>query len=122
MVLKSAYAATLCTGLLMLGGPALADAYKAGELLGLDLSALIEAAGPGRQIRSGSDRGQNRPQAGENGTRDCAKGHGAQDQPSACARRTAWRPHQADTAPHKTDRCPGALAEPLLPGMWVRTP
>jgi hypothetical protein len=41
MVLKSAYAAALCTGLLMLGGPALADAYKAGELLGLDLSTAV---------------------------------------------------------------------------------
>jgi hypothetical protein len=38
MVLKSAFAAALCTGLLMLGGPGLADEYKAGELLGLDLS------------------------------------------------------------------------------------
>jgi hypothetical protein len=41
MVLKSAFAAALCTGLLMLGGPALADEYKAGELLGLDLSKAV---------------------------------------------------------------------------------
>ena len=58
MVPKSAFAAALCTGLLMLAGPALADEYK--ELLGLDLSrALTDAARPGRQIRSGSDRGEN---------------------------------------------------------------
>ena len=38
MVLKSAFAAALCTGLLMSGSAALADEYRAGELLGLDLS------------------------------------------------------------------------------------
>jgi hypothetical protein len=41
MVLKSAFAVALCTGLLMLGGRARADAYKAGELLGLDLSTAV---------------------------------------------------------------------------------
>ena len=41
MVLKSAFAAALCTGLLILGGPALADEYRAGELLGLDLSKAV---------------------------------------------------------------------------------
>jgi hypothetical protein len=41
MVLKSAFAASLCTGFLMLGGHALADEYKAGELLGLDLSKAV---------------------------------------------------------------------------------
>jgi len=39
MVPKSAFAAALCTGLLMLAGPALADEYK--ELLGLDLSKAV---------------------------------------------------------------------------------
>jgi len=41
MVLKNAFAAVLCTGLLMLGGPALADEYRAGELLGMDLSKAV---------------------------------------------------------------------------------
>ena len=41
MVLKSAFAAALCTGLLMLGGPALADEYRPGELFGLDLSRAV---------------------------------------------------------------------------------
>ena len=41
MVLKSAFAAALCTGLLMLGSPALADEYSAGEFLGMDLSRAI---------------------------------------------------------------------------------
>jgi hypothetical protein len=41
MVLKSAFAAALCTGILMLGGPALADEYRPGELLGLDLSRAV---------------------------------------------------------------------------------
>ena len=41
MVLKSALAAALCTGLLMLGSPALADEYRAGEFLGMDLSKAL---------------------------------------------------------------------------------
>jgi hypothetical protein len=41
MVLKSAFAAALCTGLLMSGSAALADDYKAGELIGLDLSQAV---------------------------------------------------------------------------------
>ena len=41
MVLKSAIAAALCTGLLMSGSAALADEYHAGELIGLDLSQAI---------------------------------------------------------------------------------
>lgn len=40
MVLKSAFAAALCSGLL-LGGPALADEYRAGEFLGLDLAKAV---------------------------------------------------------------------------------
>jgi hypothetical protein len=41
MVLKSVFAAALCTGLLMSGSAALADEYRAGELLGLDLSQAV---------------------------------------------------------------------------------
>ena len=41
MVLKNAIAAALCTGLLMSGSAALADEYKAGEILGLDLSQAV---------------------------------------------------------------------------------
>jgi hypothetical protein len=41
MVLKSAFAVALCTGLLMSGSTALADDYKAGELIGLDLSQAV---------------------------------------------------------------------------------
>ena len=41
MVLKRAFAAALCTGLLLLGSPALADEYGAGEFLGMDLSRAI---------------------------------------------------------------------------------
>ena len=41
MVLKSAIAAALCTGLLMSGSAALADEYRAGEFLGLDLSRRV---------------------------------------------------------------------------------
>ena len=41
MVLKSAIAAALCTGLLMSGSAALADEYRAGEFLGLDLSQAV---------------------------------------------------------------------------------
>jgi hypothetical protein len=41
MGLKNAIAAALCTGLLMTGGAALADEYRAGEFLGLDLSQAV---------------------------------------------------------------------------------
>jgi hypothetical protein len=41
MVLKNAIAAVLCTGLLMSGGTALADEYRAHEFLGLDLSQAV---------------------------------------------------------------------------------
>jgi hypothetical protein len=41
MVLKSAIASALCTGLLMWGGAALADEYRANEFLGLDLSQAV---------------------------------------------------------------------------------
>jgi hypothetical protein len=41
MVLKSAIAAVLCTGLLMSGSAALADEYRAGELFGLDPSQAL---------------------------------------------------------------------------------
>ena len=41
MVLKSAIASALCTGLLMWGGAALADDYHADEFLGLDLSQAV---------------------------------------------------------------------------------
>ncbi|WP_275189013.1 hypothetical protein [Bradyrhizobium sp. CSA112] len=41
MVLKGAIAAVLCTGFLMSGGTALADEYRAGEILGLDLPEAL---------------------------------------------------------------------------------
>jgi hypothetical protein len=41
VVLKSAIAAVLCTGLLMSGSAALADEYKAGELIGIDPSTAL---------------------------------------------------------------------------------
>ena len=41
MGLKNAMAAALCTGLLISGGAALADDYRAGQLLGLDLSQAV---------------------------------------------------------------------------------
>jgi hypothetical protein len=41
MALKNAIAAALCTGVLMSGYAALADEYRAGELIGLDLSKAL---------------------------------------------------------------------------------
>lgn len=41
MGLKNAMAAALCAGLLISGGAALADEYRAGQLLGLDLSQAV---------------------------------------------------------------------------------
>jgi hypothetical protein len=41
MALKNAIAAALCTGFLMSGNAALADEYRSGELIGLDLSRAL---------------------------------------------------------------------------------
>jgi hypothetical protein len=41
MVLKNAFVAVLCTGLLALSGPAMADEYRPSEFLGLDLSKAV---------------------------------------------------------------------------------
>ena len=41
MVRKSIIATALCTGLLISGSAALADEYRAGELIGLDLSKAL---------------------------------------------------------------------------------
>jgi len=41
MVLKSALATAFCTGLLILGSPAVADEYGAGEFLGMDLPKAL---------------------------------------------------------------------------------
>ena len=41
MGLKSAIAAVLCTGFLIVGGAAVADEYSPGEFLGLDLSKAV---------------------------------------------------------------------------------
>jgi len=41
MVLKSAFAVALCTGLLALSGLAMADDYRPDEFLGLDLSKAV---------------------------------------------------------------------------------
>lgn len=41
MVLKSAFAAVICTGFLALGGAAVADEYRPDEFLRLDLSKVV---------------------------------------------------------------------------------
>jgi len=53
MVLKNAIATALCTGLLLSGSAALAGDYKAGELIGLDLSQAVlspKRLGPATQF------------------------------------------------------------------------
>jgi hypothetical protein len=71
MVLKSAVAAVLCTGLLIVGGAAMADEYRPSEFLGLDLSKAVlspKRLGPESQfapvpIEAKSDRAQADPDA-----------------------------------------------------------
>jgi hypothetical protein len=66
MVLKSAFAAVLCTGFLVVGGAAVADEYRPGEFLGLDLSRAVlspKRLGPETEfapvpIEAKSDRAQ----------------------------------------------------------------
>ena len=120
MVLKNAVAAALCTGLLMSGGTALADEYRAGEFLGLDLSQAVlspKRLGPETQFAPVPDRGETDPQAGENGTRGGVEGSRAQAANCAGARREAARrrPHQAGATPRQPARRTGARhADPDL--------
>jgi len=46
MALKSAFVAVICTGLLALGGSAMADQYRPDEFLGLDLSKAVLSPKP----------------------------------------------------------------------------
>jgi hypothetical protein len=53
MVPKSALAVAICAGLAAAGGPAMAAEYRAGELLGLDLSSALlspKRLGPGTEF------------------------------------------------------------------------
>jgi hypothetical protein len=71
MGLKSAFAAVLCTGFLVVGGVAVADEYRASEFLGLDLSKALlspKRLGPEAEfapvpIEAKSDRAQADPDA-----------------------------------------------------------
>jgi hypothetical protein len=71
MVLKSAFAAVVCTGFLVLGGVAVADEYRPGEFLRLDLSKAVlspKRLGPEAElaripIEARSDRAQADPDA-----------------------------------------------------------
>lgn len=66
MVLKSAFAAVMCAGFLVLGGPAMADEYRPGEFLGLNLPKVLlspKRLGPDAEfapipIEARSDRAQ----------------------------------------------------------------
>ena len=71
MVLKSAFAAVICTGFMMLGGVAVADEYRPDEFLRLDLSKVVlspKRLGPDSEfapvpIEARSDRAQADPEA-----------------------------------------------------------
>jgi len=66
MVLKNAFVAAICVGLLTLAGPAAADEYRPGEFLSLDLSEAVlspKRLGPETQfapvgIEAKTDRAQ----------------------------------------------------------------
>jgi|tagenome__1003787_1003787.scaffolds.fasta_scaffold20874046_2 hypothetical protein len=71
MVLRSAGAAVLCAGFLIMGGAAMADEYRPGEFLGLDLSRAVlspKRLGPETEfapvpVEAKSDRVQSDPDA-----------------------------------------------------------
>lgn len=71
MVLKSAFAAVLCTGFLALGSAAVADEYRPDEFLRLNLSKVVlspKRLGPDAEfapvpIEARSDRAQADPEA-----------------------------------------------------------
>jgi hypothetical protein len=72
VVLKKGFAAALCTGLLALGGPAMADEYRPDEFLRLDLSKAVlspKPLGPPTHfapvpVEAKADRGSEGTQAG----------------------------------------------------------
>ena len=120
MVLKNAIAAALCTGLLMSGSAALADEYRAGELIGLDLSKALlspKRLGPETEfapvrIEARTDRKPVKTErvvvakAAAPKTRSCA---GARREAARC------RPHQAGAASQQSARRAGArYADPDL--------
>jgi hypothetical protein len=108
MVLKSAFAAALCAGLL-LGGPVLADEYRAGELLGLDLAKAVlspKRLGPETEfapvpIEARTDRKQVKtervvvPKVAErkNAARKSSAAHAPAEPPRAAARTKSARRH-----------------------------
>ncbi len=71
MVLKSGFAAVICTTVLALGSPALADQYRPDEFLGLELSTAVlspKPLGPPTAfapvpVEAKSDRAPESPQA-----------------------------------------------------------
>ena len=71
MVLKSVFAAVVCTGFLVLGGVAAADEYRPDEFLGLNLAKVVLSSkrlGPDAEfvpvpIEARSDRAQADPDA-----------------------------------------------------------
>ena len=114
MVLKSAIAAALCTGLLISGGAALAGEYRAGELLGLDLPQAVlspKRLGPETEfapvrIEARTDR---RPVKTERVVVAKAAAPEAREMRAGARREAARRgPHQAGTAPQQSARRTGA--------------
>ena len=125
MVLKSAFAAALCTGLLMSGGAALADEYRAGEFLGLDLSQAVlspKRLGPETQfapvrIEARTDRRPVKTERVVVSKEAAPKPQKWRAARCAAARREAARrrPHQAGAASQQSARRAGARhADPDL--------
>jgi hypothetical protein len=101
MVLKSAFVAAVCTGLLALAAPAVADEYRPSEFLGLDLSAAVlspKRLGPATEfapvpIEAKADRGTEnaRPRAEQDADRKIVVRTTRIRQPQAAAPRGAAR-------------------------------
>ena len=123
MVLKNAIAAALCTGLLMSGSAALADEYKAGEFLGLDLSQAVlspKRLGPETEfapvrIEARSDRKPVKTERVVVAKAAAPKPHDASGSTGARREAARRRPHQAGAAPYQSARRAGARhADPDL--------
>ena len=118
MVLKNAFAAALCTGLLILGGAALADEYRADQFLGLDPSKAVlspKRLGPETQFAPVriEARSESRPVKTERvvvAKEAAPKPQMRRARREAGARRETarGRPHQAGAASQQPARCPGA--------------
>jgi hypothetical protein len=107
MILKNAFIAAVCTGVLALGGQALADDYRPDEYLGLDLSKAVlspKRLGPPTQFAPVP------VQAKADGSGEAAQARSEPGEPKAAEGQTVV--HTTRVKAHAESPKPTARAEP----------